>query len=159
LCVLAAAEGNWLLRFILSDCPSALHENSIAHGVQDLIITNITDDYYTIPAKSAAILAYAREVKARWVFKTDDDSFVNIPKLLSTFDQVMETQNYVGRIHINEKPWRNPASQFYVSETDFPPKVFPSFAGGVGYGFRGTARCTCFDGNLRSRMPLDPTHI
>ena len=58
--------GDWTLKFFMSDCPSALHENSAQHHAHDLVFTNITDEYHSIPAKSAAIFAYAKEIKAKW---------------------------------------------------------------------------------------------
>jgi hypothetical protein len=137
--------GNWVLRFILSDCPTALHENSAAHNFHDLIMTNVTEDYKTIPAKSAAIFAYAKEVKAKWAFKTDDDSFVNIPQLLKQLGEV-ETENYVGKFYLTSKPFRDPNakwpfSKWYVSETDYPSSLgrFPPYAAGPGYAFRDAA--------------------
>ena len=103
-------------------------------------MTNITDDYHSIPAKSAAIFAYAKEVKAKWAFKTDDDSFVNIPELLNTLGRV-KPETYVGRFHMRSWPFRDPNNKWYVSETQYPSKLgaYPPFAAGVGYAFRDTA--------------------
>lgn len=131
------------MRFFLSDCPSALHENSARHHAFDLVMTNITDEYHTIPAKSAAIFAYAEHIGAAWAFKTDDDSFVNVPTLLKLMASKAspKASNYVGRFHKGSWPFRDPKNKWYVSEAQYPRKLgaYPNFAAGVGYALRKDA--------------------
>ena len=73
-------------------------------------------------------------------FKTDDDSFVNIPKLLKTMAETTR-QNYIGRFHKASWPFRDPKNKWYVSEKQYPSKLgaYPPFAAGVGYAFRNDA--------------------
>jgi hypothetical protein len=145
----AKFPGNWVLRFVLGECPRFNMHSDHMHS--DLLVTNVTDDYYSIPAKSAAIIAYARAIRAKWAFKTDDDSFINIPVLLDFLGHT-KTEHYAGRFGpqlangepgIPEKrnPMRNPKSKWYVSEKQYPSKLggYPPFASGIGYALRDTA--------------------
>ena len=48
----------------------------------DLLLAGPRVTYDTLLIKVMALLEHAAHVRARWVLKTDDDAYVNVPQLL-----------------------------------------------------------------------------
>jgi hypothetical protein len=92
---------DWILRFFLGKCPTASHENAKEHHTNDLVMTTIEESYHSIPTKTAAMISYAKRVKATWLFKTDDDAFANVPELQKEFAKWPQSgAPYVGWWHV-----------------------------------------------------------
>lgn len=73
---------------------------------------------------------------AHYVMKTDDDMFVNIPKLLDTLRTIgNETlhRTVIGTCHMVGSPIRNTKSKWYASINSYPEKTYPGFCSGTGY--------------------------
>lgn len=55
-------------------------------------------------------------VSAKYVMKTDDDSFVRVDEVLASLDTANVTKGLLyGRINSDAQPHRNPESKWFIS--------------------------------------------
>lgn len=102
----------------------------------DIIQGNFIDSYDNLTLKTVSILEWIDNYcpRAKFVLKTDDDMFINIPKLLEFVDTHLKSQRTIyGRLAKKWKPIRNSRSKYYVSVDQFSPPVFPDFTTGPAY--------------------------
>ncbi|ALC38722.1 CG8668 [Drosophila busckii] len=118
----------------------ALTDENYMYG--DLIRGNFIDSYNNLTLKTMSSLEWADQYcqRAKYILKTDDDMFINVPKLLKFLKQ-LESHSHkrviYGRLAKKWKPVRNKKSKYYVSVDQFPPAVFPSFTTGPAYVMTG----------------------
>ncbi|KAH8233925.1 hypothetical protein KR032_003952 [Drosophila birchii] len=115
----------------------ALTQENFIYG--DLIRGNFIDSYNNLTLKTISTLEWAdlHCPKARYVLKTDDDMFINVPKLLAFLDKHKDKRTIYGRLAKKWKPIRNKKSKYYVSVDQFAAGVFPSFTTGPAYVLTG----------------------
>lgn len=102
----------------------------------DIIQSRFIDHYDNLTLKTVSIFEwvdnYCSEVP--FMLKTDDDMFINIPKLLSLTDKQQNVKRTIfGRLARKWKPIRNSSSKYYVSTTQYPQSFFPDFTTGPAY--------------------------
>lgn len=102
----------------------------------DIIQSRFVDFYDNLTLKTVSMFewvdSYCSEVP--FVLKTDDDMFINIPKLLAlTEKQVAAQKKIFGRLAKKWKPIRNSSSKYYVSVSQYPQTFFPDFTTGPAY--------------------------
>jgi hypothetical protein len=71
-----------------------------------------------------------------YIVKTDDDIYLKLPMLLELFDNRAKPDPfaYWGYVYSDKVPVRNPTSQWYITEEEYPSKdVFPPYACGAFY--------------------------
>mmetsp|Transcript_32993 Transcript_32993/g.79799 ORF Transcript_32993/g.79799 Transcript_32993/m.79799 type:complete len:346 (-) Transcript_32993:142-1179(-) len=83
-----------------------------------------------------------------YLFKTDDDSYVNTTQLrLEISGKDPKTQEpiaFYGEPSIKTEPDRNASSRFYISYEEYPRKVYPPYAFGMGYALSSPlVACAC----------------
>ena len=78
-----------------------------------------------------AILAVARAENYAWAFKTDDDSFVYVPRLLELTTS-LAVPFYGGAVFTGASPVRNSNHKDYVSVETWPKPSYPDYASGAG---------------------------
>ncbi|XP_028165693.1 lactosylceramide 1,3-N-acetyl-beta-D-glucosaminyltransferase-like [Ostrinia furnacalis] len=72
--------------------------------------------------------------RAPRLLKTDDDMFINVPRLLEfAAARANETMTIWGKVVRRSLPKRTTRSKYYVPPLQFPGKVFPDFATGPAY--------------------------
>ncbi|XP_017013247.2 uncharacterized protein [Drosophila takahashii] len=115
----------------------ALTQENFIYG--DLIRGNFIDSYNNLTLKTISTLEWAdlHCPKAKYILKTDDDMFINVPKLLTFLDKHKEKRIIYGRLAKKWKPIRNKKSKYYVSVDQFAAGVFPSFTTGPAYVLTG----------------------
>ncbi|KAH8341559.1 hypothetical protein KR059_010205 [Drosophila kikkawai] len=115
----------------------ALTQENFIYG--DLIRGNFIDSYNNLTLKTISTLEWAdlHCPKAKYVLKTDDDMFINVPKLLTFLDKHKDKRTIYGRLAKKWKPIRNKKSKYYVSVDQFAAGVFPSFTTGPAYVLTG----------------------
>ncbi|KAH8282784.1 hypothetical protein KR054_009775 [Drosophila jambulina] len=115
----------------------ALTQENFIYG--DLIRGNFIDSYNNLTLKTISTLEWAdlHCPKAKYVLKTDDDMFINVPKLLAFLDKHKDKRTIYGRLAKKWKPIRNKKSKYYVSVDQFAAGVFPSFTTGPAYVLTG----------------------
>ncbi|XP_016968605.1 uncharacterized protein LOC108036777 [Drosophila biarmipes] len=115
----------------------ALTQENFIYG--DLIRGNFIDSYNNLTLKTISTLEWAdlHCPKAKYILKTDDDMFINVPKLLTFLDKHKDKRTIYGRLAKKWKPIRNKKSKYYVSVDQFAAGVFPSFTTGPAYVLTG----------------------
>jgi hypothetical protein len=112
----------------------------------DLIQGNFIDSYRNLSYKSLIAWKWIRNNcnQASYIFKLDDDIFLNIFKLkeiLNNYNIFKSTSNsFICKVP-NSSPIRDPNSKYYVTENEFNLKLYengtdngnyPSYCSGVG---------------------------
>ncbi|XP_053699368.1 lactosylceramide 1,3-N-acetyl-beta-D-glucosaminyltransferase-like isoform X2 [Sabethes cyaneus] len=96
----------------------------------DLIRGNFVDSYKNLTLKTISLLEWtsANCPNATYLLKTDDDMFINVPKLLQFIEtHLSHKRSIFGRLAKKWKPIRNKKSKYYVSPEQYFPPVFPPF--------------------------------
>ena len=71
--------------------------------------------------------------RARYIMKTDADSFVNIARLLNLLSQVPPDVGALGCCQSKHIPNRNPSNKWYISHSAYPFKKFPPYCVVAGH--------------------------
>lgn len=134
-----ATRRDVVIVFILGATTSQSLEDSLEAETfmyNDIIRGRFIDSYNNLTLKTVSTLewvdSYCHQVP--FLLKTDDDMFINIPKLLSFIDKHrMDKKTIFGRLAKKWKPIRNKKSKYYVSPQQYYPPVFPQFTTGPAY--------------------------
>ncbi|CAB3384422.1 Hypothetical predicted protein [Cloeon dipterum] len=113
---------------------SALYSESELYG--DIIQSHFFDSYDNLTLKTVSALewidTYCYQVK--FILKTDDDMFINVPRLLQFVDKhANDKRSIYGRLAKKWKPIRNKKSKYYVSKEQYKQVLFPDFTTGPAY--------------------------
>nr|XP_014091668.1 uncharacterized protein LOC106618439 [Bactrocera oleae]XP_036229500.1 uncharacterized protein LOC106618439 [Bactrocera oleae] len=103
---------------------------------EDMIRGNFIDSYTNLTLKTISTLEWVdlHCQKAKFILKTDDDMFINVPKLLQFIDSHIKDKRVIyGRLAKQWKPIRNKKSKYYVSTDQFSQPLFPPFTTGPAY--------------------------
>lgn len=102
----------------------------------DIIFANFHENYDNLTLKTMAMLQWVTEYcpKAKYLLKVDDDMFINMPRLLEFVNEHIEDTNTIfGKLAHGWPPVRNNNSKYFLSDTQYLPKVFPDFVTGPSY--------------------------
>ncbi|XP_029177621.1 beta-1,3-galactosyltransferase 1-like [Nylanderia fulva] len=102
----------------------------------DVIRGRFLDSYSNLTLKTISTLQWVDTYcsKVKYLLKTDDDMFINVPRLLAFVNKHAKDHNVIfGRLARKWKPIRNRKSKYYVSQTQFQQSVFPDFTTGPAY--------------------------
>ncbi|XP_065356532.1 uncharacterized protein LOC135950931 [Calliphora vicina] len=116
----------------------ALTQENMIYG--DLIRGHFIDSYNNLTLKTLSSLEWVDHncPKAKYILKTDDDMFINVPKLLQFLDAHAKDKRVIyGRLAKKWKPIRNKKSKYYISTGQFSAAVFPPFTTGPAYVMTG----------------------
>lgn len=128
------------MAFVLGTPPSTLRAAVEAEDALygDIIIGRSMDSYSNLTLKTLSMLEWVDTYcpRAPKLLKTDDDMFINIPKLLSFASapvRINATKTIWGKVVKKSLPKRTTKSKYFVSPLQFPGKVFPDFTTGPAY--------------------------
>ncbi|XP_046405932.1 beta-1,3-galactosyltransferase 5-like [Ischnura elegans] len=102
----------------------------------DIIRAKFVDSYVNLTLKTISMFEWVDTYcpKVHFVLKTDDDMFINVPRLLSFINKHSgDKRTIYGRLAKKWKPIRNKKSKYYVSPQQYKPAVFPDFTTGPAY--------------------------
>ncbi|XP_028817843.1 N-acetyllactosaminide beta-1,3-N-acetylglucosaminyltransferase 2 [Denticeps clupeoides] len=107
----------------------------------DLLLWNFEDSFYNLTLKEHVFYKWALMhcSKASFIFKGDDDVFVNTQatlKYVTSLHPEKASKLYTGEIISEASPLRNPEIKYYVPQT-FYEGPYPPYAGGGGFLFSG----------------------
>jgi beta-1,3-galactosyltransferase 1 len=112
-----------------------LKESNIYH---DIIQEDFVDSYMNLTYKTIMGFKWAatRCTHARYVMKTDDDMFVNLPNVLRIINgplrEILQSA-VAGSCTQRAKPIRQIKSKWYASIESYPQQLYPGFCSGTGY--------------------------
>lgn len=125
--------------FILGQTDNVTQEDALAaesYMYNDLIRGHFVDSYNNLTLKTVSSLEWVDTFcpNASFFLKTDDDMFINIPRLLQFIEKHHNDKRTIfGRLARKWKPIRNIKSKYYVSPQQYFPSIFPHFCTGPAY--------------------------
>ena len=101
----------------------------------DIVQEDFIDAYRNLTYKTIMGLKWATKfcMQARYVMKTDDDMWINVPVLLNSLDAQYKPLDIVYGACWSGAPHRHTHSKWYVPEHLYPHKKYPMFCSGTGY--------------------------
>jgi len=104
----------------------------------DVVRLDFLEHYHNLTLKAKGIFHYAYSSGYSALMKVDDDSYVNVPRLLEYMDAHASSLESIYAGHINRAEWgentvhRNPSSKWYMYD-QYAHDQFPDFADGPGF--------------------------
>lgn len=102
----------------------------------DIVQEDFLDTYNNLTLKSVMMLKWVNNTcrRARFVMKTDDDTFVNIPRLASHLQRLGHRRRLLlGCLICGAVPVRNKNSKWYVPRVLYNERYYPNYLSGTGY--------------------------
>lgn len=101
----------------------------------DIVQERFFDTYNNLTLKSVMMLKWVTSNcdKAKYVMKTDDDMFVNIPLLLQTLHSKTQPEILLGSLICNARPILDPKNKWYTPKYMYSEKTYPNYLSGTGY--------------------------
>ncbi|KAM7313293.1 beta-1,3-galactosyltransferase 5-like [Ixodes scapularis] len=114
----------------------AIESESYLHA--DIIQGTYVDHYQNLTLKAKMMMTWILQFcpHVNFVFKSDDDTFVNVGNILKVMKNKSEDAIY-GELHTSEQPIRNSSSKWYVSKKDYRGTKYPPFVAGPFYVLGG----------------------
>lgn len=105
---------------------------------KDIIRIPLLDGYYKLSQKVILTLHVLNQMESNFemIFKTDDDMFLKINKLVSYILSLDKNIVFIGDLLKSENPIRNPRHKNYISYEDYSDDHFKPFLRGAGYAIR-----------------------
>ncbi|ESO85386.1 hypothetical protein LOTGIDRAFT_56334, partial [Lottia gigantea] len=102
---------------------------------RDVLLGNFQDTYTNLTLKTVMGLQWVVHIcnQTKFILKTDDDVWVNVPMLLKRLETFRSTTFTLGGMCQLGRPHRDMNSKYYVSHKDYPSDVYPPFCTGTGY--------------------------
>lgn len=106
---------------------------------RDLVQGRFLDSYSNLTLKTLSMLGWARRFcpQAQFLAKVDDDVLFNPSALLHYLNKSRNPYEqgdlYLGRVHLNVAPDRDPDSRHYLPSGAYPRPVFPDYCSGTAY--------------------------
>ncbi|CAK7322911.1 unnamed protein product [Dovyalis caffra] len=99
----------------------------------DVVIVPYMDNYDLVVLKTVAICEYGvRTVRAKYIMKGDDDTFVRVDSIIDEVNKVPAGRSlYIGNINYYHKPLRY--GKWAVTYEEWPEEDYPPYANGPGY--------------------------
>lgn len=121
------------------DLSEMVHYESSRH--RDIIQWDFRDSFFNLTVKEVLFLEWiqARCAGAQFIFKGDDDVFVNTYRILNFLKGLPEPKArdlFVGDVITNAGPHRDKKVKYFIPESIYVG-AYPPYAGGGGYLYSG----------------------
>ncbi|XP_051502375.1 N-acetyllactosaminide beta-1,3-N-acetylglucosaminyltransferase 2 [Myxocyprinus asiaticus] len=143
------------------DLSQMLHHECLMHG--DILQWDYRDTFFNLTIKEVLFLEWlmTRCSEASYVFKGDDDVFVNtfrIIDFLSNLSHAKGKELFVGDVITNAGPHRNKKVKYFIPESVFVG-TYPAYAGGGGYLFSGQLAKKMYNASRQVALyPIDDVY-
>lgn len=127
------------LAFLVGSTKSAMVQRQIEEETvkyTDIIQQDFVDSYRNLTLKSIMLLKWVSEYcpNVRYVLKTDDDMYVNVPNLVNTLIRLPVKSNVMyGVLFRKARPNRHPSAKWFVPKNQFEGDTFPDYLSGTAY--------------------------
>lgn len=113
----------------------------------DIIQTNVEELYANLTKKSLAMLQWVRDYcsDARFVLKTDDDMYINLPNLINELLKRRESRFFFCYVFQGAPPVRDKNSKWYTSSEEYKHEYFPKYCSGTAYSFSANIALVLFE--------------
>ncbi|XP_067039650.1 beta-1,3-galactosyltransferase 5-like isoform X2 [Acropora muricata] len=140
------SDRSWKTVFLIGRSNSSRLNNLVnqeARVYKDIVIGDFHDTFRNLSLKTLLGLQWSLgHCQAKYIFKTDEDCFVNVLSLLEWLQDYHMTNGstplYAGNVQREMEVVRVETHRYYVSPQDFNPYFFPPYASGGGYVFSGS---------------------
>lgn len=134
------------------DDDAAVEAEDARYG--DVIQADFVDSYANLTLKSMTMLRWmtAYCASAKFLLKSDDDTFVNTPLLLNDLRKTVHSRFIMGNIIALAKPVRRPDAKWYTSLSAFNRTVYPTYVSGAAYVVSGDVIADLYSAG--STLPL-----
>jgi len=107
----------------------------------DIVQADFVDSYSNLSVKSLAALDWADQHAgcARFVVKTDDDSFINTHLLSRDLAGTAHRRFVMGHVIARAQPVRTPGAKWFTPISLYSADVYPTYASGAAYVISGDA--------------------
>ena len=105
----------------------------------DLLQVNIRDSYDSLTNKSIAMLQWLTRscLNIAYLLKVDDDTLVNVPRLLDSLHHVTISHFIMGNIIAGAQPMRDRSSKWYTPIGVYSEPTYPDYVSGSAYVISG----------------------
>uniref|UniRef100_A0A0K8R6M3 Hexosyltransferase n=1 Tax=Ixodes ricinus TaxID=34613 RepID=A0A0K8R6M3_IXORI len=114
----------------------AIESESYLHA--DIVQGTYMDHYQNLTLKAKMMMTWVLQFcpHVNFLFKSDDDTFVNVGNIMEVMKNKSQDAIY-GELRRSEKPIRNLSSKWYVSKKDYRGTKYPPFVAGSFYVLGG----------------------
>ena len=145
-----AVERGAVLLFVVGDTLNQTIEDKILEEDEkysDILQGKYFDSYYNLTLKTMSVMKWVSDncEKIKFVFKVDDDVFVNMQAIVDFSEMRYFKSAIIGNIARRWGPQRNPVNKWYLPKSIYKELRFPNFATGTSYLFTGDAAKPLFE--------------
>jgi len=107
----------------------------------NVVQADFVDSYSNLSVKSLAALNWAawHAACARFLVKTDDDSFINVHLLSHDLSNSAHRRFVMGHVIARAQPVRTPGAKWFTPVSIYSSDVYPTYASGAAYVISGDA--------------------
>jgi len=129
--------------FLLGQEENSTHDELVReeadfHG--DILQESFIDTYANLTVKSVMLLKWftntcdiSSKMRTNYVLKTDDDMYVNLPKLVQLVRENRKPNLLMGCLICNAVPIKDPHNKWFNPRYMFNEKKYPNYLSGTGY--------------------------
>lgn len=102
---------------------------------KDIIQSDFMDSYRNLSLKTTAMLKWVKKFchSVQYVLKTDDDTLVNLEKLVAVLNKIHIPRIVLGHVIAGAVPYRDNTSKWFVTQEEYSASYYPKFCSGSGY--------------------------
>ncbi|KAH0626047.1 hypothetical protein JD844_000750 [Phrynosoma platyrhinos] len=158
--------GGFRLRhvFLIATSPNTRHTNLVqqeSHAIGDILMWDFVESHHNLSLKERCFLQWLHWhcQQAAYVFKGDDDLFVNIKALTEYLNQTPNASKFIhGNIQYHSTVMRK--GKYAVSPAFYPMNQYPTFASGGGFIMPRSSISELYNASLWLPVfPLDDVYL
>lgn len=129
-----SGDKHWKLVFMMGKAfTEEMNEFIVAEYEKygDLLIGDYVDSYRNITTKLLMAFQWATQIKCSYILKTDDDVYIDIPKLTDWLNARGNPSSFYGGVVYSGSVKRDRNHRHYVSRDELPLDYYPEFCKGA----------------------------